>query len=347
MSEATIQGFRERILARQPLRIRGGGSKDFYGNTMSGDVLDTRAHTGIVNYEPSELVITAKAGTLLLDLKSALAERRQWLPFEPPEFAAGSTVGGMVAAGLSGPGRLAHGALRDYILGVTLMDGEGRVLKFGGEVMKNVAGFDVSRLMAGSLGSLGLLLEVSIKVLPVPVAEATVRIPMNERDALTAINRWAGQPLPITATAWLSDTLFVRLAGADAAVKAALPQVGAGGTAISAENAPWIALRDHAHAFFKGDAPLWRLALPTTSPALTLGTALIEWGGGQRWLRGEHDANHLRTLARSHGGHATRFRGGDPAIAAFQPLDPVTLRLHQELKRRFDPQGLFNPGRLF
>ena len=350
MSSAVIEQFRERLRAGQPLRIRGGGSKDFYGNALSGEVLDTREHTGIVNYEASELVITAKAGTPLAELKSALAERRQWLPFEPPEFAAGSTVGGMVAAGLSGPGRLAHGAVRDYILGVTLMDGEGRVLKFGGEVMKNVAGFDVSRLMAGSLGSLGLLLEVSIKVLPVPVAETTLRIPMSEVDALAAINRWAGQPLPITATTWVAGELFVRLAGADAAVKAAVPQVGAGNTAmatIAASDAPWAALRDHTHDFFAGDAPLWRLALPTTTPALNLGASLIEWGGGQRWLRGELDAERLRALAREHGGHATRFRGGDKNIAALQPLDPVALRLHQELKRRFDPQGVFNPGRLF
>jgi glycolate oxidase FAD binding subunit len=357
---SAIRQFREQIQARKPLRIRGAGSKDFYGNVLTGDVLDTRAHSGIVSYEPSELVATVKAGTPIAELTAALAEKKQWLPFEPPMFAAGGkvggTVGGMVASGLAGPGRLSAGSVRDFVLGVTLMDGEGRVLKFGGEVMKNVAGFDVSRLMAGSLGTLGLLLDVSIKVLPQPIAQTTLCFEMSEAAALMQLNRWAGQPIPITASAWHEGALHLRLAGARAAVASAVAlltaKVSAGDTAITPDaHALWASLRDQRHAFFAGDAPLWRLALPSTTAPLNLGATLIEWGGAQRWLRGEFDPAHIRAIAREHGGHATLFRGSQshvPAFtSAFTPLDPITARVHAQLKARFDPHGVFNPGRLF
>ncbi len=354
--DALLAGFRERIRAGTPLVVRGGGSKDFYGGAATGNVLDVRAWQGIANYEPSELVITARAGTPLAEVESRLAAQGQCLAFEPPRFGAGGTIGGMVACGLSGPRRMSVGALRDFVLGVTIMDGNGRVLKFGGEVMKNVAGFDVSRLMAGSMGTLGVLLDVSVKVLPVPVADATVVLAMNEADALQAVNQWAGQPLPLAATCWSPEQggmLAVRLAGARAAVEAAARKIGGeppspeganysgGGTAL------WASLRDHTHAFFAGDAPLWRLAVPSTAPALDLGPTLVEWGGGQRWLRGEFDARSLRETVAKAGGHATLFRGGDKSVGVFTPTVPAIAALQQRLRAAFDPHGVFNAGRLY
>lgn len=347
--------FRDRIQAKKPLRIRGGGSKDFYGGPLVGDVLDTRGYAGIVNYEPTELVITVKSGTSLSELNPVLAEQRQFLPFEAPSFGGESTVGGIVAAGLSGPRRMTAGSVRDFVLGVRLMDGEGRELKFGGEVMKNVAGYDVSRLMAGSLGTLGLLLEVSLKVLPLPVAEASLRLELPQDKALELMNSWAGKPLPVSATCWNDGCLTVRLSGAESAVRAA--QASLGGDTVTADEAStfWNALRQHQAAFFAGDAPLWRLAVPSIAPPLALpGSTLIEWNGAQRWVRGEmnNDAQQaaVHDAATAAGGHARLFRGASTtqrAAGVFRPLTPPLLELHRRIKRVFDPHGVFNPGRMY
>lgn len=341
-----IDDFKARILERKPLRLRGGGTKDFYGGPLAGEVLDTRGHAGIVNYEPTELVVTARCGTPLAEIQSALAARRQFLPFEPPLFGDApsvATVGGAVAAGLSGPRRAAVGSLRDYVLGVTIMDGEGRILKFGGEVMKNVAGFDVSRLMAGSLGTLGLILEVSLKVLPLPVAQATLRFELPQDKAIEAMNRWAGQPLPVAATCWQDGVLSLQLAGARAAVDAACATLG--GERLDEADAFWAALREQSSPFFAGDAPLWRLSVPSVTPPLDLpGPVLIEWGGAQRWLRGELDAASLRAKV---GAGVTAFRGGDRTRGVFSPLPAPVMEIHRRLKQAFDPYGVFNPGRLY
>ena len=348
MEEDQISLFRTRILERKPLRIRGGSSKDFYGGPLAGDILDTldtRAHAGIVSYEPTELVITARCGTPLAELESALAARRQFLACEPPRFG-GATVGGAVAAGLSGPRRAAVGSLRDFVLGVRIMDGEGRVLKFGGEVMKNVAGFDVSRLMTGALGTLGLVLDVSLKVLPLPAGDASLRFEMPQDKALAALNRWAGQPLPLVASCWQDGVLTIRLSGAQAAVAAACASLG--GEALAAADEFWNGLREQSAAFFAGDAPLWRLSLPSVAPPLeSPGDPLIEWGGAQRWLRGDADAAQLRQAAVAAGGHATLFRGGDKTGGVFAPLQPALMEVHRRLKHSFDPYGVFNPGRLY
>ncbi|MBI5110274.1 MAG: glycolate oxidase subunit GlcE [Rhodocyclales bacterium] len=350
MSEHRLEAFRARILERKPLRIRGGGSKDFYGGTSSGELLETSGHAGIVNYEPTELVITARCGTPLAELESALAARRQCLPCEPPHFGA-ATVGGAVAAGLSGPRRAAVGSLRDFILGVKLMDGEGRVHRFGGEVMKNVAGFDVSRLMAGSLGTLGLILEVSLKVLPIPPGDASLRFEMPQDKALEALNRWAGQPLPMVANCWQDGILSLRLAGAQAAVSSACASLG--GEAIPELEAQtfWQGLREQSAEFFAGPdshGPLWRLSLPSVATPLDLpGDQLIEWGGAQRWTRGDADAARMRETAAGAGGHATLFRGGDKAAGVFAPLQPALMEVHRRLKHSFDPYGVFNPGRMY
>lgn len=346
-----VAEFADRIrtaaAAKRPLRLRGGGSKDFYGGELAGEVLDARAHAGIVSYEPTELVVTARCGTPLAELEAALAEKGQMLAFEPPHFGAGATLGGCVAAGLSGPRRATAGSLRDFVLGARILDGAGRELAFGGQVMKNVAGYDISRLLAGSLGTLGLILEVSLKVLPRPPAELTLRLELDEEQALERMNRWSGQYLPVSATAWYGGRLSVRLSGAPSALRAAAS--GMGGERIEGGEAQrfWADIREQRDAFFGGEMPLWRLSLPSHAPCVALaGKQLIEWGGALRWLVTDADAGALRAAAEQAGGHATRFRGGERRDA-FAPLAPALARLHRELKKAFDPAGILNPGRLY
>jgi glycolate oxidase FAD binding subunit len=338
----TLQALTDRIRdaadRKTALRLRGGGSKDFFGNAPRGEVLDTRGYAGIVAYEPSELVLTARCGTPLLEVERALAGHGQCLPFEPPHFGA-ATFGGCIAAGLSGPRRASAGALRDFVLGVKLVDGRGRVLQFGGQVMKNVAGYDISRLVAGSLGTLGLIAEASMKVLPRAPLERTLRLEMDEPAALEAMSRWAGEPLAVSATAWHAGVLHVRLSGSAPAVEAAARRIGGAEAGFD-----WSALREQAHPFFAGAAPLWRLSVPSVTPPLG-GAPLLEWGGALRWVRGE--GKGLRDSAKRAGGHATLFRAADKTVGAFQPLEPVVLRLHRELKSAFDPAGVLNPGRLY
>jgi glycolate oxidase FAD binding subunit len=349
--------------ARQaPLCIRGGGSKDFHGPAPQGERLDTRAYHGIVSYEPSELVVTARAGTPLAELESVLAEKHQCLAFEPPHFGPGCTVGGMVAAGLSGPARVSVGAVRDYVLGLKLLNGRAEHLAFGGQVMKNVAGYDVSRLMVGAWGTLGVLTEVSLKVLPVAPAEATLRFECSQAEALRRLQAWGGQPLPLNASCWVHDagvdTLYVRLRGAVAAVEAACRSMGGERQDNAAVAADWAACRDQQLPWFAACAPqgldLWRLSVPATTPVLALpdGVAppLVEWHGALRWVQAApHHAPALRDLARQAGGSASLFRAhsADPASAAahFDPISPALRAIHERLRQSFDPAGIFNPGR--
>jgi glycolate dehydrogenase FAD-binding subunit len=334
--------------SKTPLCIRGGGSKDFYGGPLRGETLGVGAYRGIIDYEPTELVITARAGTPLVEIEAALRAKNQMLAFEPPHFSAGTTLGGCVAAGLSGPRRAYAGAARDLVLGIRMLDGKGDDLRFGGQVMKNVAGFDVSRLMAGSLGTFGVILEISLKVLPLPVAEATLRFEKTAAEAIELSNEWAGQPLPISATAWTDNELRVRLSGAAAAVDAAIKKLG--GERIDPVEAEhfWHGIREHTDAFFKTQQPLWRLSLKSTTPPLDLPAAqMIEWGGALRWLATDADARALRAAAQSGGGHATLFRGGDKSAGVFQPLPPALMSIHRNLKRAFDPAGIFNCGRMY
>ena len=334
--------------AQSPLRIRGGGTRDFYGRTLHGEALDDDACRGIVDYEPTKLVLTARAGTPLAEVEAILAREGQMLAFEPPRFGAGSTLGGAIATGFSGPRRLQAGSARDFVLGVRLLDGCGADLRFGGQVMKNVAGFDVSRLVTGSLGTLGVLLEVSLKVLPLPPAEATIVLEANERDALTTMNRWAGQPLPISATAVLDHRLYVRLSGAAPAVTSAQRKLGGEALGGDAGVAFWTSLRDQTHPFFTGDAPLWRLALPSVAPPLKLnGATLVEWTGAQRWVRGDLPVSVVREAAARHGGHATLFRHGDKTAGVFHPLSGPLQQLQRKLKHALDPAGILNRGRMY
>jgi glycolate oxidase FAD binding subunit len=357
---AVVERVRAAAADATPLCIRGGGTKDFYGEAPHGELLDMRALGGITSYEPSELVVTVRAGTPLAELEAVLAEKGQCLPFEPPRFGDGGTVGGMVAAGLSGPARASVGAVRDYVLGATLVNGRAEVLSFGGQVMKNVAGYDVSRVLAGSLGTLGVIAEVSLKVLPVPPAEATLEFACGQADALRLLNEWGGRPLPLNASCWFEHegggALYLRLRGAVAAVEAACAHLGGERKDNARAAADWQSLRDQQLPWFatdEGTNALWRLSVPQTAPVLALDGAapLIEWHGGQRWYKAAPEqATRIREIARAAGGHATLFRWAGTNMAGkvqrFDALSAPVERIHRALMREFDPHGLFNRGRL-
>jgi glycolate oxidase FAD binding subunit len=383
MLDTLIERIRSAHADNTPLVIQGGGSKTFYGNADEGEVLSTRKLTGVLDYQPKELVLTARAGTPLAEIEALLAGQNQMLAFEPPHFSpspqpspprgeganAGpkpvyATLGGSIAAGLSGPRRPYAGAARDFVLGVRIIDGTGQPLRFGGQVIKNVAGYDVSRLMVGALGTLGLITEVSLKVLPAPAAETTLQFELNEAAAIEKMNQWAGQPLPLSATSWHAGLLTVRLSGAASAVHAA--QAKLGGEVLNDAAAFWLRLRDQATPFFDR-RPLWRLAVKPTTPPLNFGDAQwIEWGGAVRWLARDLPVKTLREAAKAAGGHATLFRGDAPSPqpsprtreganvmpktindGVFAPLTPALANLHRALKQRFDPRGILNRGRMY
>jgi glycolate oxidase FAD binding subunit len=370
---------------RKTFRIHGSGSHDFFGECLEGELLETRGLSGILAYEPSELVITVAAGTSLLEVENTLANNGQCLAFEPPHFqlpgqSFRGTVGGMVASGLSGPPRASVGAVRDFVLGMRFINGRGEHLTFGGQVMKNVAGYDVSRLLAGSWGTLGLITEVSLKVLPVAPAEAFLMCPMSQEKALLLLNQWGGQPLPLNASCWVKDTtlagapdmLFVRLRGAHAAVEAAKIKMSKDVLAFSSQLTAqeptsaakdWHAARHQTSPFFTdhsdaNDKALWRFSVPQTAPVLSMPPSasepFIEWHGAQRWVWAPlGDAQALRQVAASVGGQVTLFRRPHQATAAlrvdvpvFTPLDTVHQRIQQALKNQFDPSGLFSPRRM-
>jgi len=344
--------IRAASLARSPLTIRGGGTKDFYGEARIGDVLDISAYAGIVDYDPTELVVTARAGTRLSDIVRTLRASGQMLPCEPPAFGANATLGGAVAAGLSGPRRPYAGAMRDIVLGVRMFDGRGQDLSFGGRVMKNVAGFDLPRLLTGSLGTLGVLTEISLKCIPLPKVEATRVVECAASDAIRMTNEWSGKPLPVSATCHRAGALTVRLSGAAPAVDAAARLIG--GTALPEADAFWEGIREQTDAWFAdaraAGAPLWRLSVKASAPHVDLGgEQLIEWSGALRWLVADERADpvRVRAFARDNGGHATLFRAADKSVGAFHPLPATLHELHRRLKAVFDPAGILNPGRLY
>ncbi|TFH10976.1 MAG: glycolate oxidase subunit GlcE [Nitrosomonadales bacterium] len=338
---------------KSPLRIRGGGSKDFYGNNINEnncDILSVTAYTGIVDYDPTELVVTARSGTSLADLEAELQMHNQMLGFEPPHFGSDATLGGCVASGLSGPRRAYVGAVRDFVLGVRMLDGNGNDLHFGGQVMKNVAGYDISRLMTGSMGTLGLLLEISIKVLPIPPIELTLRMQMKEATAIEKMNQWAGRPLPISATCFYDNNLTLRLSGAESAVRAAHTKLG--GELISDGLAFWNSIREQSHTFFQSGKSLWRLSIKSSVPPLILpGQQLIEWGGALRWFAcGENvdaDVNIIRSKSDLAGGNATLFRNNKKSVSVFHPPRSEMIKVYQRIKGKFDPAGIFNTGRMY
>ncbi|SPE26547.1 glycolate oxidase FAD binding subunit [Burkholderiales bacterium] len=345
----------------RPLAIRGGGTKDFYGGAGTGEPLETGALRGISSYEPTEMVITARAGTPLREIEDVLQQRGQHLAFEPPRFGAAggqATLGGMVAAGLAGPARSSAGGVRDFVLGACVLTGRGELLRFGGQVMKNVAGYDVSRLFVGSMGVLGVICEVSLKVPPIAAARTTVEVPCNQAQALRQVHEWLRSALPISASAWHDNILRVRLCGALAAVRAGaarlVEQSGARIVEQDAAQAYWNGLRDQQDAFFtSGRAPesgatLWRLSVPATHSPLDLpGNTLLEWNGAQRWLFSSAPAAQLQELAARAGGHASVFRAAQRGAEFLAPLSPALERIHRALKQSFDPAGIFNRGRLY
>jgi len=356
MSDAALDAIAARIRAaseaKSPLVICGGGTKGFYGQNVIGDVLDVTTYAGIVDYDPTELVITARAGTRISDIEATMRSSAQMLACEPPRFGAGATLGGMVAAGLSGPRRPYAGAIRDIVLGVRMFDGTGSDLTFGGRVMKNVAGFDLPRLMTGALGTLGVLTEVSLKCVPLPKAEQTRVVECKVDDAIRMANEWGGKPWPISATCHHAGRLAIRFSGAANAVEAAATTIG--GSVLADGAAFWESVREQTHPHFAAaietDAPLWRLSVKATAPYLDLGgEQLIEWSGALRWLVAGQRANpaKIRAWAQAQGGHATLFRATDKSAGAFHPLPLALSLLHRRLKATFDPAGILNRGRLY
>ena len=348
ISAALVDHVRAASARRSPLRIVGGNSKSFYapGKVAELTKLNVAGHRGIVAYEPRELVVSVRAGTPLAQLEEALALQGQILPFEPPHFGPQATIGGTIAGNFSGPRRAYAGAARDFVLGVTIINGRGELLRFGGQVMKNVAGYDVSRLMAGALGTLGVIMSVTLKVLPRAQCALTLRQECSATDAIGLMNRWAGQPLPISATAHDGGSIYVRLEGAESAVRAARHKVG--GEVIDNDVRFWNSLREHQHGFFSDDRPLWRVSLPSVSGMLAIsGKMLMEWGGALRWVYTDMSPESLRDQVRKVGGHATCFRSHDAIENAFTPLSSGLLHLHRRLKAAFDPHGILNPGRLY
>jgi len=342
---ALVEQVREATARRAALCIVGGGTKQFYGRAVEGVALETRAHCGILRHDPAELVLTARGGTLLADIEAQLASHGQRLPFEPPRFGPGATLGGTVAAGLAGPARAWSGPLRDYVLGARVLTGDGRVLRFGGEVMKNVAGYDVARLMAGSLGILGVLLDVSLKVLPLPPGERTLAFELDESAALTRLAEVARSALPLSAGSWVDGRACLRFEGSDATLDDIQRRLG--GEVVRESRGFWASLREQTHPRFDGKQPLWRFTVPPLTPKLPLdGTPLIEWNGLQRWYHCPHGATAFEVAA-SVGGHATAFRHAPEAAEVFAPLPAPLLRLHRTLKHEFDPAGILNPGRLY
>ena len=328
-----------------PLAIVGGGSKSFLGRTPQGKPFQVGSHRGIIAYEPTELVITARAGTPLTEIESVLTDSGQMLAFEPPHFGVTATLGGTVASALSGPRRPYAGAARDFVLGVKMLSGEGRTLTFGGQVMKNVAGYDLSRLMVGAMGTLGVLLEISLKVLPLPTQTTTLGFSLDAAVAIERMNAWAAKPLPLSGAYHEKDRLFIRLSGTGKGVAQAVEQLGGD---LVEDARRWHALREHQLEHFAAGKALWRLSVPPATPPIALpGETLIDWGGALRWLKSEARGEKIRAAVSRVGGHATLYREGDRAGEVYHPLSGPLLKLHQRLKASFDPEGILNRGRMY
>ena len=331
---------------KRSLQVVGGSSKLFYGREPEGAVLAVGDHTGIIAYDPTELVVTVRAGTRLSELVEVVSHERQMLPFDPPIFGSLATIGGTVACGLSGPSRPYRGAVRDFVLGVGLINGRGEQLRFGGQVIKNVAGYDVSRLVTGAMGTLGVILDVSIRVHPLPESEKTLCYELTEQQALKKMNEVSGRPLPLTGACYYQGVLNLRLSGSVEGVSAAVDSLG--GSQVPDNEGIWTALRDHSHPYFLSEKPLWRLSVPSVAGSLDLaGETFVEWGGALRWLQSELSPELIRASVSALGGHATLFRGGDRSGSVFHPNPRALHQLNVRLKRTFDPDGILNPGRLY
>ncbi len=330
----------------EPLKIVGGNSKAFLGRTTTGALVDVSTYSGVISYEPTELFITARAGTLLSDINTTLSENGQMLAFDPPNVTDKTTIGGVVATGLSGSRRPYSGSVRDYILGIRCINGLGKDLSFGGQVMKNVAGYDLSRLMTGAFGTLGIILEVSLKVVPTPETEITCCDSMTKEKALATMRGLSAQAIPISASCYDGEVLYVRLSGNENSVKATSKKIDLDKEEQSQNY--WDELRDYKAPIFNTDINTWRISIPTT---INLGIGddpyLVDWGGGLYWLNSERPAKEIFDLARDAGGSAMLFRGTVQDQEIFQPLSKGLLSLHKGLKKAFDPHGILNPGKMY
>ncbi len=341
ISQKLADAVKAAVVARTPLAIAGSGTKRFYTGTAPGGRLDVTGHRGITAYEPTELVVTARAGTPLAEIEAALAEKGQMLGFEPPRFGEAATLGGTIACGFSGPRRPYAGSVRDFVLGATIVNGKGEILRFGGQVMKNVAGFDVSRLMVGALGTLGVLLDISLKVLPKPAQEITLAFELPPAQAIATMNTWAGTPLPISGACHVGDTLYIRLSGTALGVRAAHTRLG--GEPVEKGDQFWRELREHERSFFQDDAALWRLSVPpATAPMNLPGKWFIDWGGAQRWLKSDSPAAEIHRAAGAAGGYARPFTDALHNQVFSAPSGSVLARLHRQIKQSFDPAGVLN-----
>ena len=346
ISAALQQQVLDAFHKETPLSISASGSKAFLGNASRGQPIDVTGHRGIVEYDPRELVLTVRSGTTLHEIEAALAEAGQMLAFEPPHFGEAATLGGTIACGLSGPRRPYCGSARDSVLGCKLINGRGEILRFGGQVMKNVAGYDVSRLMVGALGTLGVMLELSLKVLPRPAASITVTRVCNAAGAVSSMSALLGKPLPVDGACFHGEQLYIRISGSAQAVREARSKIA--GDVLPDADAFWHALREHQLPFFMRNGALYRVVVKPATPPLNIeGTWLLDWGGAQRWLYSNEDPASLRHRIASVGGHVTAFRGGKQADEIFHPLPASLLAIHQRIKASFDPNNIFNRGRLY
>ncbi len=328
-----------------PLAIVGGGTKQFLGREAHGEPLALGDHRGVVDYHPEELVLTAQAGTPLSELETLLADHDQMFAFEPPHFGAAATLGGTIAANLSGPRRAYAGAARDFVLGTRIVTGRGKILRFGGEVMKNVAGYDLSRLVTGAMGTLGVILDVSLKVLPRPRETLTLVQSLTPRAAVETLCRWAAAPLPISATCVENEHLYVRLSGTASALAKARTAIG--GEVLEDADTFWMEVREQRRRFFGGETPLWRISVPPAAILDLPGEQMIEWGGALRWFRSDAPAERIRTAAAKQGGHAMLFRSRVRSPEPYHPLPEPLMQLHKRIKTAMDPHGIFNRGRMY
>lgn len=336
------------ISNKEPLFIHAGKSKLFYGNDVNGKSLDISPHTGIISYEPTELCITVRAGTRLSEIQKLLAEKQQILPFEPPLYTKDATIGGAIATGISGPRRAYTGSIRDAILGVQMINGNAEIVNFGGQVMKNVAGYDLSRLMVRSQGILGVILSVSLRLLPKPSHDLTIRFDVNQQEGLDFFQNLRSQQIPVSATVWFDQQAYIRLSGSTETLENSQQLIK--GDVLTDAKDFWREIRDqHYHFFGRTDKPLWRLSLPPGSNQISRidDNILIEWSGAQRWVNSNMPANIIQSIAKSRNGFATLFRGNLPETPHFPTLDEPLMLLHKQLKNKMDPHGVFNPSRMY
>jgi glycolate oxidase FAD binding subunit len=344
-SNEIVSTIQDAFHEKSKLQLCAGSTKQFYGRSINAKPISLAEHTGIIEYEPSELYLTARSGTLLSEIEDEVAAQNQILPCEPPYYGSTATLGGTIACGLAGPRRVSDGDVRDCILGSEIINGKGEKLRFGGKVMKNVAGYDVSRLMCGALGTLGIIMTVSMRLLPKPEKEQTIALSVDYETALNKLNRWANTPLPITASFYDGNELFVRLSSSESAIDACKKSIG--GELTDTKHLLWNNIKEHQHNFFNTQKPLWRISVPPNTQKLNLpGNNVMEWNGALRWYSCEADAETIRTEVERAGGHATLFKG-DITDQIFHPLSKPSMKIHKKLKHVFDPAGILNPEKMF